>query len=455
MWKTRKRSYTLRWWSRLCSLARSIAGLWLSWCRFASDLRLCIRPLRARYLWLSFLCLLPLLLSFGINTVHAQDPDPDPDPEPTATQTPDWVPLFSTPTPEPTKNYACPEDGEIEGWLTVTPSGEWLYRCSECIPRPTSSFWATKTPIPIDGTKFPTLAAQATATAAAVTDTPEPSPTPTVGPKGYTRQWGWSEISCPLGYCPRELLGNIVTVEERENLVATMWVYTVDMINNYYWTVSFTGIHLNGDDLLYRLHPEPDGESRLVVSGCRIVYQLKDRNKPVKAYIDELAEQYGCSKVEQLDGKPEAVPQSYQASFGLTGAEKKYAVNNKYAAIGIYWGIEPEEPTPTPPPSECDAVNGRDGSIIGGYKEDWLILPKMMQRSAGCTQIGGWSISTGWVGNITELVGITVPEVLQIPGLNICWQEIQFGEVDLFRIKISLDVIAGLMAGIAMIRIFR
>lgn len=367
------------------------------------------------------------------------------------------MPLFSTPTPEPTKNYACPEDGEIEGWLTVTPSGEWLYRCSACIPRPTSSYWATKTPIPVDGTKFPTLAAQQTATAAAITDTPEPSPTPTVGPKGYTRQWGWSEVACIMGGCPKEMYGNLVTVEDRENLIATMWVYSHNIVINTRDAYMSVGVYLNGNDILYEPGGGPSEQGTWIKSGCHIVWQNKDEGTPAEAYINELIAINGCTSKRDMNGKPKAIPENYQASFKINRYvnEKLFAIYSKYAAIGIYWGIEPEEPTPTPPPSECDAVNGRDGSIIGGYKEDWLILPKMMQRSAGCTQIGGWSISTGWVGNITELVGIVVPEVLQIPGLNICWQEIQFGEVDLFRIKISLDVIAGLMAGIAMIRIFR
>ena len=393
-----------------------------------------------------------MLLSFGIKPVLAQDPDPEP--EPTATQTPDWVPLFSTPTPEPTKNYACPEDGEIEGWLTVTPSGEWLYRCSQCIPRPTSSFWATKTPIPIDGTKFPTLAAQQTATAAAVTDTPEPSPTPTVGPHGYTRQWEWSEVACVMGNCTSRVDGNLVTVDDRENLIATMWIYSSQVVKTKF-SLTRIGVYLNGTDNFYRVHGEIWDEGTYNISGCHIVWQNKHMGKPEENYINELKAINGCTSKMETSGKPEAVPQSYMAGIQQSTNEKYVAVYSKILAIGIYYGIEPETPTPEPPPSECDAVNGLDGTIVGGYKEDWLILPKMMQRSAGCTQIGGWSISTGWVGNITELVGITVPEVLQIPGLNICWQEIQFGEVDLFRIKISLDVIAGLMAGIAMIRIFR
>lgn len=106
-------------------------------------------------------------------------------PSPTITTEP--LIIFETPTSMPVLSAECPEDGVIEGWLTVTPSALWLSYCAHCVVTPLWTSTAQPTPT-WDGTGTP----DATATPDA-TETPSPS-SPTPANDGYYLEYCTSSI---------------------------------------------------------------------------------------------------------------------------------------------------------------------------------------------------------------------------------------------------------------------
>jgi hypothetical protein len=114
------------------------------------------------------------LLGISVGVATAQSGTPTPTPTPGY----QWLSIIDTPTPRPetSDDYTCPP-GLPSGWLTVTPSSDWLLSCAPCVwtPTPTLSPTATSTPFtPGPGTPIPSPTATSTPTLV-------PSPTPSLG----------------------------------------------------------------------------------------------------------------------------------------------------------------------------------------------------------------------------------------------------------------------------------
>jgi hypothetical protein len=112
----------------------------------------------------------------------------------------------------------------------------------------------------------------------------------------------------------------------------------------------------------------------------------------------------------------------------------------------IGWGVDgAAEPTPTPVVVDyCGTVNGEFGSS----SELGISLPQFGIGSSTCYGISEIVLPTSIINFFPS---INIDDVT-IPGIELCFVEISFGELDLFGVTVNLDSIANLLAAALIIR---
>lgn len=342
------------------------------------------------------------------------------------TPTPEWRPIWLTPTPEPTKSYECP-DGVPEGWGLRTPSPLWMASCSKCVPQtpvPTSTLmpWqetaAASTPIPYWATQ--------TAIAPTATNTPEVTEEPV--PEFWAETFHF-EDSVQAEVVP---IDKLYSTNTRGRLAA--------------FVISYSGNTSNaghGDAMLQEL------SLYLVNRGPTLGYKCYYRNTLGDVVGSALCDTYapGAEKVRigfQINHLEDG-------NFGVRYSTWAEATLSWEATVRfVYRSVDvqpPPQPTSTPVVSYCSSVKGYDPADPG---ELGLELPVPMVGTPTCTGIPAFEID---LSVLNWLPGVSF-EAVTFPGLNICATPIKFGEVKFVGISVDLDILSLIMAAVVIIRYF-
>lgn len=137
-----------------------------------------------------------------------------------------------------------------------------------------------------------------------------------------------------------------------------------------------------------------------------------------------------------------------------TGSVKHY----NFQAL-CYGDEEPiPEPTPTPTPSAsgyCGVVEDENNSSGGGM-DDVGILPIITVGPSTCLVIGGFTLDLTWISSLGQLAGISLPTVIEMPGLQVCFRAISLGVLGFLGIAIDMDLLIFITSAItAIITIMR
>lgn len=363
-----------------------------------------------------FLCLLSFSLVFGIDKVYADDG--------TATPEPTLESLIKTPTPKPTLNTSC--HGIPQGWGTVTPYAAWSERCYQCLPLPTMSGAITPTP--------DLLAPTATATLPALTywiELTNPVQSHIQPDQDYSTTGNYAELevySVSGSYTKIHLINN------------NTWFLTP-----YYWDQwTKTNVILHTQICNY--------------SWDRIVMTADDGT------VNTIAKDT-CQDIKYKEQAKDSQVWSWTGYIEIFGASTKetnlvmymrnYAEGTRDSTFFSSWNYHMGNlipPTPTPSGSICDKVQSKEE---GQASEDTGLfsLPDIKVGVGSCNQYFGWTIGLSWVANLSQNVGVNIPESLTIPGIIICIKPIYFGELNLFGLTVNLDIIAVVMGVVVLLRI--
>jgi len=345
--------------------------------------------------------------------------------------------LFSTPTPY-NVNTTCP-DGQPEGFGTITPNPVWLNYCANCITPESNYNWPT-----FEWPDNPL-------------ETPlAPTPTSTEVPQYVKNAYTNLSVSMNNGtpyYVPPETL---YSVGDTNNTFADKITVNNTLMEKgshnlavelYYWVEldgkgpAFAGVLVSWE-VEYYCPPSVDG-CNLEFSDGSHLYMGPDQHW-YYTFVSYPADNGGSGEFYKkfnlliLGGDADA-----GQDFAVYFRRKDYSTGTQ-KLLNIKWwrGWYDFEniPTPTPNPSNstyCSIING-DGS--GPGDDDDGELPGIW--------VGGSSCFT-WGGIDTSIFGIDI----LVPGLQICFQSIEFGSLDLFGITMDLDLIAAAMAGVVLIRL--
>lgn len=120
----------------------------------------------------------------------------------------------------------------------------------------------------------------------------------------------------------------------------------------------------------------------------------------------------------------------------------------------IYYGIPPQDPTPTPTATQntgyCQYV-GTDPGDVGEVELPRIEIGPVLDGN--CVKIGGFTVGWGWIGSFTQFMGLTAPEDLVIPRLKICYRMIRFGKLKMLNLEMDMDILAFVVAAIAAVRL--
>lgn len=351
--------------------------------------------------------------------------------------------LFSTPTPY-NVNTTCP-DGQPGGWGTVTPNPVWLNYCAGCITPESGYVWPT-----FEWGENPLVTSTPTATTTPFTGDYNADTTVDmtfwyndliVVPPDNTTSDGVTNV-------PYNQSGNFFVDVNNEHEDINEFDYNLSMIliydvsgsgrgsiySGYYndWWVKYT-CTIYVDQCVIEFY---DGENVVLSSGETYIREVGSistedggsfhYNSKYNLYI------YGSDNINVYDFRvrfyDEGIPPSPISGYGSVWYHE-----------GFYdFGTIPE-PTTTPVNSDyCSVVNGLTGTGPGG--DDDGELPGIWVGGSSCFS---------WAGINTSIFGID----LFIPGIQICFQSIEFGTLDLFGVNMDMDLIAAAMAGVVLIRI--
>lgn len=363
--------------------------------------------------------LLSSLLHSGISTVKAQEATPTEEPTPTFESI---MNLSGTPVPQ---NYDCPN--LITGYLTKTPSSNWMMYCSDCL----REIEMQETPSP----------------------TPDPLITPTVTPTPEERYYIDPEL---VEFKEFYTLANTTGWNAFEDTkystngdqLVRGWMFG-------YFAHVHTGIASWGIDPI-----KFNGQSYSMTYGDTFLKIIRYNINLTTEDIENLQQDLNEGGVPPL-----TLNQNNNVSAGITvNAYDVYTVYTKYYwyqtpgdIVGItffyapiYYGNPPETIEPTPIPTQ--SVNGYCSEIQeeSEEQEPLLKLPNFMVGQSVCYQIQGYEVD---FGAVNWLPGVNIPTVV-VPGFNICLKAIEFGKLDLIGFQIDLDMLAGLAGAIALLRIF-
>jgi len=141
------------------------------------------------------------------------------------------------------------------------------------------------------------------------------------------------------------------------------------------------------------------------------------------------------------------VPTGYYSTTGIGLVSAQFQVCGDLSAR-IYTGTYPL-PTPSPTPSPTPAV-GVCGTINSGVTTSGTLpaLPVPIVGPKTCLQIGPYNIGFDLINSVT---GWNIAPWI-FPGINLCFQSIYFGDLDLLGIKLSLDALTLAFGAFALIR---
>ena len=410
-----------------------------------------------------FISLLFFSLHLGIKSVNAQD----------ITPSPTYEDLFITRTPRPTENITCPVGNPV-GMYTVTPDPYWLSKCSHCITRTPASTWPTlipsKTPIPTEtpegyieptGTQTPTITVTPTVTA-----TPRP---------------GLDCVSTQHGTCEKINGGLLRFHLQGSNFSG----------NGPYWNINLgRGSFVRPTNSDLRFYWVGEVKARGGIS-CPFPDNPQGLSSSLRNYVQN---QFGDNRITQKElGRTQGFcVNAVNADWSVR--EISYPLNylgdnNHVYTVGLYggyggWGHagvaelvkydfdyyiyvsaselsefpDPYEPTPTPTPipGMCSAVESEQ------EESDFFKMPRITVGQATCLPVGGFRLPT-WLKNFF-MNNPDVEERYQSPdydwsqvetqqAFNLCLRPIDFGNMAIFGLNISLNFIALAMGGILLVRI--
>lgn len=404
-------------------------------------------------LLLFFLFLLLFSPTSGINTVHAQESTPTPTVYIPTCLPPDqrgyevcwdtWESLYKTPTVQPTVLNLC--NGQPVGWGVVTPDPYWLMNCNQCVTRTPSSsipgltLFPTNTPI-VTGTINPTSTVQPSSTnTPAITNTPVPN-------HYWTSDWQSVGFTGTIQTCGTV---NLTYVYSQFNRVIPAGSNDLRAIITEGY-VSSTYLGYLGFDMLNTDTTSPlvfrTANKRSIVGTAGTTQTLCFES------VSGACTFAGLSNSMTLTfNQANTLFKIYAAK--AQGCPWQYSFPRiKY----VYYGTGDTPPTPTPVPtftpvptsqSQCNVVLPE--RVVNPFD----VLPNILIGPSECTQIGGGSIDLGFISNISWLSDWGIPEYITIPGFFLCTASIDLGVVHIFNLAIDLDIMAFVMAGVAIIRI--
>lgn len=385
------------------------------WLRLSAWLRFT----RTQMQVLLFFCLLFLLLSSQVLRVSASELYQDA----TATITATFRPMFPTETPIPTKNYTCPT-GQPSGAGTVTPSVYWQLQCAPCLDQAV----ATTTPFPVSTFMIP------------LTQTQQALVTPSVTPTG---------TSLPPTVAPSENIGfyfttycygnnNSGTTCTLSNNNRTLHITTVGQYNPY------------GQEVDFRVAISP----RVSLSVSPKLYYSANI-----AGSTAPSQRIGYN-VSHGGGYVTGTSSTYTTTHSMWGQfdENIVVVYENYPtnvwdsmSIDLWVYLDnPAVPTMTPVPSPTSTPSGYCGSIIGttsyGDGGGDFTLPVVTRGAISCP------VSFDRI--TVPLYGVFGLPDITIPGVHICFEEVDFGTFLYYGVSINMNMLALIAAAGLVVTMF-
>jgi len=391
---------------------------------------------RRRYLLFS-LFLLTLWLLSGINSVYAQE------------NTPEWQPLYQTPTPY-NINTTCP-GYQPSGYGQITPNPVWLNYCSHCITPVSNYPWAT-----FEWGDNPNPPYE--------TPTPNPTATTTGSIDGFTF-WtnGGFQYQYNQEYYKTWSLGQYL-LQDDNYVDNTALIYSNGADNGQVYNMSFEyrlkgnmpswsifdwmmGIRLQITNTSVYLIEVEVVEGINAGTEYQLLYNqaanivLKTWNIKTGGSLDESGvinlTVHGGTKSSFADIKIDFESYTSVTGWGGTAVFERWLTWHRQ-----HYELGPD-PTPTPHADYCGIING-DGS--GPGEDEDGELPVITIGAAQCVNIGGFEIPLEWITNFFD-VSVTN---WTVPGLSLCFTPINFGQLNIFGIEIDLDFLAMMLAAIAL-----
>ncbi len=385
--------------------------------------------MKISHMLFAWACLFALCwLAFGIRPVSAAELF-----QTTNTPTATWEPLIKTATPQPPRDYSCPEGLPI-GWGMVTPGALWSSGCGPCMqtltPRPTSTpFWPSATPDPLVSAT-PTLAAGSNPWVFEFVPNLDSLTFPVTGSPAT------GAANTPLFGDSGWVVGLVISASESNGFNNERYAL-FDSAGSYGFGASNAGTAL------------------VFVSNDRISPEVFEAVfGDLQTYFD-----YQVDFRDNTSGLQSAVIKPGEAIFDLADWEAglpaqypfdlwTYRVNSfvtRTITLLGYITIPGDALVVSTPATYCAEVNG-----LGGSAEPFdfgLDLPQILIGPAACYGISGFSVPTG----ILALLGIEV-ENFEVPTIQICFRPISFQPLSLFGISIDIDYMIFIVAAVLGIR---
>lgn len=343
----------------------------------------------------------------------------------TNTPTVTWEPLFKSPTPVPTRSYACPAELPA-AWGTVTPEAWWNMQCGNCM--------LTLTPQP---TQIPSL------TPTGTPPTPNASATPAAG-------------SGPFMHLRYDLASALVTnsntfhaVLDASGIDETAVGVVVTLTRgsgvpgvNYNGHISFDGTNwqnINGwiqsspsTHLIYlsQAMPNPPYPGLVTIADDEIEFDAY--------YAGDI---FGWQNYTGWHSITNSTMNNSNGTFDVWFSSQfgggTYTANI-YAVA--YVGEQQPIGTPTPAADFCAVVNdgqvqNPDGSIDVGVD-----LPQITLGPESCTTFPGLIVNLPVIGEFG------------VPAVSICVQALSLGVFNILGVAIDMDFLAFVMGASLILR---
>jgi len=436
--------------------------LWVRRLRYVSIFSLPIRIRRklfGLFLFMSFALPLP---AFASSANYFLTSTPTIDAGAILTQTPQS--LYSSPTPV-FLDSTCPMSGTpIAGLGTVTPGLLWSSQCLPCMltqtPQPSATLAPTST-----GTITPTTTPTQTAT---------PSPTPggldiymdLAMNTGFTSvtmhpitavgffQWAYDDQFVELTVNNPGIYVGYVFYAVVNEIAADNWShagYDPDPQANSAWQSLDPGVLAEEGHYYLAMVPWSNTSGYTAAGTTRETVWGSEANYNAFVAANSGDEVVGGS-VNVLDN-PATIIFAYEAAANRGGGStSQYVDVTFYPVGGVYYGEAPIGGTPTPTPTPtgiaptyCSEVNG--GSY--GFGNDELELPFIGRGEiAACAGLPEVTIP---LSGLNWLPGIEF-EDSEFPGLSLCFYPVYFGDIDIFGVSVSLELLVGIMSAVLVIR---
>jgi len=316
----------------------------------------------------------------------------------------------------------CP-DGLPGGWLTVTPSYEWMLDCGQCASGfhgPTMTAFPSMTPVisGTPGTPTPELS---------VTPTPDLSVTPTPTPEGgyyWAEQLG-SYSWGPVGKPSHSLVFEMPVGDP----VGYFWEYTCAPVDSTWVNVFWQGFEApwSGWNFLWCGYGGSGAGNMCLIEG----------GHGDACGLFPGATQWGKTSIGITD----------RFYLGIGDNGQAYG---DFSVWALYDSETVPEPTPepelTPTPTNmpysgyCGTVEEQTGG--GAGDPGWLGvgLPVPMVGEASCYGVGP-----------NDLIDLWGAE-LSFPGFEICFVPFSIGELQILDVFINVDNLLTIMAGVFLFR---